>query len=141
MTDDAYRAHVFLREIRSLNILLAINELEQEDMFNKAQGCGSFSTGLKVQTSPKGDAMELAIAKLVELENEHERILGEIFAKMEYTDEMFEGLTMDESSILRLYYFQRCTDEKISDIIHLSRQRVNQLRHVALEKMGRRMKD
>lgn len=141
MTDDAYRAHVFLREIRSLNILLAINELEQEDMFNKAQGCGSFSTGLKVQTSPKGDAMELAIAKLIELETAHEQILGQLFELTGQAEEWLQELTTDERSILKLYYFQRCTDEKISEIIHLTRSRITQLRHQALGKIGQKLKD
>lgn len=139
MTDEAYKAHVFLREIRKLSILMAISELEQKDWFNKAQGCGSYSSELKVQSSAKGDAMEAAIVKLVELEEEHERMLGDLLAKMQTALAMFEDLTADEISILKLYYFHRYTDESISGIIHLSRQRVNQIRHQALGSIGRKM--
>lgn len=141
MTDDAYKAHVFLREIRKLNILLEINELEQADWRNKAQGCGSFSADFKVQTSPRSDAMEKAVIHLVELEDEHEQLLGALYEKLETAIMLLDGLTTDEVSILRLYYFSKCTDERTGEIMHLTRSRITQLRHQALEKIGRVLKD
>ena len=141
MTNDAYRAHRRFRSIRDLSIILEIKRLELKDMFNKAQGCGSFSSELKVQTSPRGDAMDLAVAKLIELEDDYQKVFMEYMGLKEAAMEMLEELTGDEEAIVKLYYFQNMTDERIAGVIHLSRSRITQLRHQALGKIGRRMKD
>lgn len=140
MTDDAYRVHKSLREIKNLKCLLEANELEQGYWRTKAESTGSVSD-VKVQSSPASDAMERAVLRLIELEAEHEQLLTELFDSIGGALMMLDGLSVDEVSILRLYYFCNSTDEEISGYIHLSRQRVNQLRHQALDKIGRAMKD
>lgn len=140
MTDDAYSVHKSLREIKNLKCLLEANELEQGYWRAKAESTGGISE-VKVQSSPSGDAMERSIIRLIELEEEQEELLAKLFDRIGSALMMLDSLTVDEVSILRLYYFCNSTDEEISGYIHLSRQRVNQLRHNALEKIARRLKD
>ena len=140
MSDDAYNVHKSLREIKNLKCLLEANELEQSYWRARAESTGGISE-VRVQTSPSGDMMERSVLRLIELEAEHEQLLTELFDSIGSALMMLDSLTVDEISILRLYYFCNSTDEEISSVIHLSRQRVNQLRHTALEKIARRLKD
>ena len=140
MTDDAYSVHKSLREIKNLKCLLEANELEQGYWRARAESTGGISE-VKVQSSPSGDAMERSVIRLIELEAEHEQLLAELFDSIGSALMALDSLTVDEVSILRLYYFCNSTDEAVGSVIHLSRQRVNQLRHSALEKIARRLKD
>ena len=140
-SENVYRqeARRFLREILTLDTKCRINLLEQEAAANRAQGCSSISVGIKVQTSPKGDAMALAIAELVELKEEYEELLTELIGRQKMAKAIIGQISKKTyQNVLRLRYFSGVY--RIDDIateLHYDPVYVRRLHQEALDAFGK----
>ena len=140
MTDEAYTARRFFREMLTLSTKLKINRLDYEDVFNKAQGCGSLNAGFKVQTSPTGDAMQVAVAEMAELDEEYQRLFHDYMNHRQKAKWLISSLTDTRyQSVLRLRY---CADMILKDVaeeLHYDYDYVKKLHVRALDECGKIM--
>ncbi len=114
MTDNAYNAKMFFRRLLDLDRKLRINLLEQEDLFNRAQGCGGITIGEKVQTTPAGGAMERAVAELITLKEEYEELFTEFLELRDKAVRIISEIDNDMyRNILRLRY---CSFKRLAEI-------------------------
>ena len=137
MTDRAFRAKLYLKAISALNNKLKVNALEQEALYNKAQGCGSITIGEKVQTSRHDDVMAQAIAELTDLKAKYAEMLEEYLRLRRQA-----GIIIDQmgdhrhSNVLRLKYCAGKTFEEIAEQLHYSTDHVKRLHRDALDNFG-----
>lgn len=140
LTADGQRARTFLKDLIVLNVKMKINRLEQEAMFNLAQGCGAITVGDKVQTSPSNDRMEDAIAELEELKSDFFDLFCQYRVLREQADEVIHKMTEQRYvSVLRLKYFAGMQLESIAEHLNYSTDHVKALHREALNDFGARM--
>lgn len=140
MTDNAYRARCFLREIITLDTKLKINLLEQEALFNKAQGCGSITIGERIQSTPLSDAMELAIIEMDELQDEYNRMMSEYLCRRKEAWRIIAELPEQKhQNILRMKYCGGYKLEDIAEKLNYSIDHIKRLHREALEEFGKKM--
>lgn len=137
MTDEAFMARRFFREMLNLSAKLKINRLDYEDVFNKAQGCGSMGVGFKVQTSPTGDAMQVAVAEMAELDDEYNELFRDYMSHRQRAKQLINALPDQRlQSVLRLRY---CAEMRFKDIaveLHYEYEYIKKLHIKALTECG-----
>lgn len=141
MTADAERARKFLKELLVLNSKMEINRLDRDVVFNKAQQCGSISTEERVQTSPRGDALVMAVAELDRLDNEYACYAMEYFSVRKEAGEIICTLNPTYQKVLTMKYFIGMNLRTISETTHYSYQYTRDLHRLALDEFGKKMKD
>jgi DNA-directed RNA polymerase specialized sigma subunit len=140
MTDEAYKARCFFRELTTLDVKMRINRIEYEAVFNKAQGCGSIGSEVKVQTSNVSSAMELAVAEMVELNDEYNGLLVEYMERWKEARKLLDELTDERfQNVLRLRYFGGKKMAEIAEELIYDYDYVKKLHLMALEEVGKKM--
>lgn len=140
MTDNAYKARCFFRELINLEVKMRINRIEYEAVFNKAQGCGSIGSEVKVQTSNVSSAMELAVAEMVELNDEYTELLLEYMARWKDARKLIDELEDNRfQNVLRLRYFGNKKMAEIAEELVYDYDYVKKLHLMALEEIGKNM--
>jgi DNA-directed RNA polymerase specialized sigma subunit len=140
MTDEAYTARRFFKEMLNLSVKLKINRLDYEDVFNKAQGCGSLNAGFKVQTSPLGDAMQIAVAEMAELDDEYQKMFKDYMQHRQQAKWLIASIPDNRyQSVLRLRYCAEMRLHEVAEEMHYDYDYVKKLHVRALDECGRIM--
>lgn len=137
MTNRAFRAKTYLVEIRALSAKLKVNALEQEALYNKAQGCGSITIGEKVQATRHDDVMAQAIAELEELKVKYDEMLEKYLRLRKQASLIIDHIEDHRfQNVLRLRYCAGKTYESIAEELHYSTDHIKRLHRDALDKFG-----
>ncbi len=140
MTDEAFMARRFFREMLNLSVKLRINRLDYEDVFNKAQGCGSLNAGFKVQTSPQGDAMQVAVAEMAELDDEYQRLFQDYMLHRQKARGLISSINDTRlQNVLRLRYCAEMRLKDVADEMHYDYDYIKKLHVRALAECGKIM--
>ena len=127
--DELYKLRRKLAGIDQLR--QTITNLETMRVSPRAAAYG----GSKVQTSPKGDVQPDNIQKIDKLLGKYNAELRGILEQVAEFEQAVKGLDDRPKEIMRAYFIQRNTWEKICVDVGISYSRVMQIRNDALDSM------
>lgn len=142
MTENAEKARKFLKELLVLNSKMELNRLDREAVFNKAQQCGSISSEERVQTSPRNDALAMAVAELVLIDDEYAQFAIDYFTiRNEATRILCKMENPTYRKILQMKYLIGLNLRIISEKTHYTYQYTRDCHRLALNEFGKMMEE
>ena len=140
MTEDAYRARCFLKEMIVLNTKMKINRLAHEDLLVKASGCGSINAEVRVQSSPTFDGMEIAVSKMLELDERYKEMFTDYMRRLQTASGIIEEIEDNRlKNVLTLKYCASKTTKEVARQLNYDYDYLRKLHAIALDAFGKKM--
>ncbi len=109
--------------------LAAATELSQEEIFMAIEANAQVES--LHQTIYQGDGGEISLEeKLTDERDEHEKLLNHMLV-----EELLEALSEDEQKLIRMRYFEECTQSEIASRLGISQVQVSRLEKKILLRM------